>query len=70
MTTNAVHAPPGEVLFHVEVMRQEMKTIKTAPQEQVAAAIEKMEEEINLLFEKASKAAAEMPAQKSVYQFW
>jgi hypothetical protein len=57
MTTNAVHALPGEVLFHVDVMRQEMKTIKTAPHEEVAAAIEKMEEEINLLFEKASKAA-------------
>jgi hypothetical protein len=70
MTTNAVHALPGEVLFHVEVMRQEMKTIKTAPQEEVAAAIEKMEEEINLLFEKASKAAAERSAEKSVYQFW
>jgi hypothetical protein len=55
MTTNAVHALPGEVLFHVEVMRQEMKTIKTAPQEEVAAAIEKMEEEINLLFEKARR---------------
>jgi hypothetical protein len=47
-----------------------LKLLETAPQEQVAAAIEKMEEEINLLFEKASKAAAEMPAQKSVYQFW
>jgi len=51
-------------------MRQEMKTVKTAPHEEVAAAIEKMEEEINLLFEKASKAAAEMAAEKSVYQFW
>jgi hypothetical protein len=57
ITTNAVHALPGEVLFHVEVMRQEMKTIKTAAPEEIAAAIEKMEEEINLLFEKASKAA-------------
>jgi hypothetical protein len=28
------------------------------------------EDEINLLFEKASRAAAEMPAEKSVYQFW
>jgi hypothetical protein len=66
----AVHALPGEVLFHVEVMRQEMETIKTASLEEVAAAIEKMEEEINLLFDKASKAAAEMAAEKSVYQFW
>jgi hypothetical protein len=41
MTTNAVHALPGEVLFHVEVMRQEMKTVKTAPHEEVAGAIEK-----------------------------
>jgi hypothetical protein len=49
MTTNAVHALPGEILFQVEVMRQELKTIKTAPQEQVAAAIEKMEEEINFV---------------------
>jgi hypothetical protein len=55
MTTNAVHALPGEVLFHVEVMRQEMKTVKTAPHEEVAAAIEKMEEEINLLFEKQAR---------------
>jgi hypothetical protein len=51
-------------------MRQEMKTIKTAPPKEVAAAIEKTEEEINLLFEKASRAAAEMPAEKNVYQFW
>jgi hypothetical protein len=60
MTTNAVRALPSKVLFHVEVMRQEMKTVKTAPHDEVAAAIEKMEEEINLLFEKASEAAAEM----------
>jgi hypothetical protein len=66
MTTNAVHALPGEVLFHVEVMRQEMKTIKTAPQEEVAAAIEKMEEEINVLFQKASRAAAEMAAERGI----
>jgi hypothetical protein len=56
MTTNAVHALPGEVLFHVEVMRQEMKTIKTAP----------LEEEMSLLFEKASKAAEQMAAQKDM----
>jgi len=66
MTTNAVHALPGEVLFHVEVMRQEMTTIKTAPHEEVAAAIEKMEEEISLLSEKASKAAEQMAAQKDM----
>jgi len=66
MTTNAVYALPGEVLFHVEVMRQEMKTIKTAPREEVAAAIEKMEEEINLLFEKASKAAEKTAAEKDM----
>jgi hypothetical protein len=66
MTTNAVHALPGEVLFHVEVMRQEMKTIKAAPLEEVAAAIEKMEEEMSLLFEKASKAAEQMAAQKDM----
>ena len=47
-----------------------METIKTASLEEVAAAIEKMEEEINLLFDKASKAAAEMAAEKRVYQFW
>jgi sugar-specific transcriptional regulator TrmB len=63
MTTKAVHALPGEVLFHVEVMRQEMKTIKTAPPKEVTAAIEKMEEEINHLFEKASKAAEELAAE-------
>jgi hypothetical protein len=63
MTTKAVHALPGEVLFHVEVIRQEMKTIKTAAREEVAAAIEKMEEEINLLFEKAGRAAEEMAAE-------
>jgi hypothetical protein len=66
MTTNAAHALPGEALFHVEVMRQEMKTIKTPAPKEIAAAIEKMEEEINLLFEKASKAAAEMAAEKGV----
>jgi hypothetical protein len=47
-------------------MRQEMKTIKTAPLEEVAAAIEKMEEEMSLLFEKASKAAEQMAAQKDM----
>jgi hypothetical protein len=66
MTTNAIHVLPGEVLFHVEVMRQEMKTIKTAPHEEAAAVIEKMEEEINLLFEKASRAATEMAAEKGM----
>jgi hypothetical protein len=64
MTT--LHVLPGEVLFHVEVMRQEMKTIKAGPNGEVAAAIEKMEEEINLLFQKASKAAAEMAAEKDM----
>jgi hypothetical protein len=39
MTTNAVHALPGEVPFHVEVMRQEMKTTMTAPHKEVAAAL-------------------------------
>jgi hypothetical protein len=63
MTT--LHVLPGEVLFHVEVMRQEMKTIKAGPHEEVAA-IAKMEEEINLLFQKASKAAAEMAAEKDM----
>jgi hypothetical protein len=62
MTTNAIHALPGEVQFHVEVMRQEMKAIKTSPREEGAAAIEKMEEEINLLFE--NRAAAETAAEK------
>jgi hypothetical protein len=33
--TNAVHALPGEVLFHVEVIRQEMRTIKSAPHDEV-----------------------------------
>jgi hypothetical protein len=33
MTTNAVYALPGEVMFRVEVMRPEMKTMKTAPHE-------------------------------------
>jgi hypothetical protein len=66
MTTNAVHALPGEVLFHVEVIPQEIKAIKTAPPKEVAAAIEKIEEEINPLFEKASKAAAQMAAEKGV----
>jgi hypothetical protein len=64
MTTNAVRELPDQVLFHVEVMRQEIKTIKTAPLKEVAAAVEKMEEEINLLFEKAGKAAEEMAAEK------
>jgi hypothetical protein len=31
MTTNAVRELPDQVLFHVEVMRQEIKTIKTHP---------------------------------------
>ena len=66
MTTNAVHALPGEVLFHVEVMRQEIKTIKTAPPKEIAAAIKKMEEEINVLFEKASKAAEQMAAEQDM----
>jgi hypothetical protein len=66
MTTNAVCALPGEVLFHAEMMRQEMKTIKAAPHEESAAAIEKMEEEINLLFEKASKAADKMATEKDM----
>jgi hypothetical protein len=66
MTTDAVYALPGEVLFDVEVMRQEIKTIKMAPHEEVAAAIEEMEKEINLLFEKASKAAEKMAAEKDM----
>jgi hypothetical protein len=55
MTTNAVRALPGEVLFQVEVMRQEMKTVKMAPHKEVAAAIEKMEGEINLSFERQAR---------------
>jgi hypothetical protein len=40
-----------------------MKTIKTGPPKEVTDAIEKMEEEINLLFETASKAAEKMAAE-------
>jgi hypothetical protein len=65
MTTNAVRELPDQFLFHVEVMRQEMKTIETAPLREVAAAVEKMEEEINLPFERQATLQKKWPLKRA-----
>jgi hypothetical protein len=56
----SILALPNEILFQVSVMRELMNTIRSAPVADVAAAVERMSEELQSLSEKASRAVAEM----------
>ena len=63
--TRPILALPSEVLFRVSVMRELMKTIKSAPLNNVAAAVERMNEELEVLSDRASRAAGEIQRLRS-----
>ena len=63
--TRPILALPSEVLFQVSIMRELMKTIKSAPLNNVAAAVERMNEELEVLSDRASKAAGEIQRLRS-----
>ena len=56
---SAVEALPGAVLFQVVIMRELMKTIDTTPLREVIPTLNKMNEQIDLLFAKGSRAQDE-----------
>jgi hypothetical protein len=60
--TRPILALPSEVLFRVSVMRELVKTIKSAPLNNVGAgaAVERMNEVLEVLSDKASRAAGEI----------
>ena len=59
---SALEQLPGAVLFQVVIMRELMKTIADAPLRDAVPALDKMTEQIDILFEKASKAREEQLA--------
>jgi hypothetical protein len=61
--TRPILALPSEVLFRVSVMRELMKTIKSAPLNDIA--VERMNEELEVLSDRASKAAREIQRLRS-----
>ena len=63
--TRPILALPSEVLFRVSVMRELMQTIKSTPPNDVAAAVERMNEELEVLSDRASKAAGEIQRLRS-----